>query len=136
VSTETNDNDLIVVVLSLSFNFTMRGALTVFVALAAGVAAQKSGCQKVADVKPPEDPLKLLPPGKAVFPCDFGAPVPMGKVPSGCAKYEVIVARGTSEPGPLGVIVGDPVVARVQRDMPGVKVRGYPVQVNSPGELD
>jgi hypothetical protein len=41
------------------------------------------------------------------------------------------IARGTSEPGDFGMIVGDPVVARVKRDMPGVEVRGYPVQVRS-----
>lgn len=38
-------------------------------------------------------------------------------------------ARGTSESGDLGMVVGDPLVARVKRDMPGVNVRGYPVQV-------
>jgi pimeloyl-ACP methyl ester carboxylesterase len=27
------------------------------------------------------------------------------------------------------MIVGDPLVARVKRDLPGVEVRGYPVQV-------
>jgi cutinase len=42
----------------------------------------------------------------------------------------IFEARGTSEPGDLGIIVGDPLVARVKRDMPGVNVRGYPVQVS------
>jgi hypothetical protein len=27
------------------------------------------------------------------WPCDFGKPVPFGKVPTGCAKYEVIVGQ-------------------------------------------
>jgi len=58
----------------------------------------------------------------------MGAPIPFGKVPTGCAKFEIIVARGTSEPGDLGMIIGDPLVARVKRDMPGENVRGYPVQ--------
>jgi hypothetical protein len=40
-----------------------------------------------------------------------------------------LLARGTSEPGPLGVVCGDSVLARIQRDLPGVKVIGYPVQV-------
>jgi hypothetical protein len=44
-------------------------------------------------------------------------------------KMVMGVARGTSESGDLGMIVGDPLVARVKRDMPGVNVRGYPVQV-------
>lgn len=106
----------------------MLKALTILAAIAAEVTAQ---CQKVSEIKIPEDPLKQLAPGKATFPCDFGAPVKLGNIPTGCAKHEIIVARGTSEVGPFGVIVGDPLVARVQRDMPGVNVRGYPVQVRT-----
>lgn len=37
------------------------------------------------------------------------------------------VARGTSEPGSFGLIVGDPLVAAVKRQVPGA--RGYAVQV-------
>jgi pimeloyl-ACP methyl ester carboxylesterase len=37
-----------------------------------------------------------------------------------------IPARGTSEPGAFGSVVGDPLVARVKRDLAGS--RGYPVQ--------
>jgi len=91
-----------------------------------GVEAQQ--CQKTSDVKPLENPLMQITPGKAVFPCNFGAAIPLGKVPTGCAKFEIIAARGTSEPGEFGMIIGDPLVARVKRDMPGVNVRGYPVQ--------
>jgi hypothetical protein len=46
------------------------------------------------------------------------------------------VARGTTEPGDIGMIVGDPLVARVKRDMPGVEVRGYPVQVSEGSQFD
>jgi len=74
--------------------------------------------------------------------------LPWGKFPKGAARLnlfmvcfaseypectlciDLFTARGTSEPGPLGVICGDPVLARIQRDLPGVKVLGYPVQVN------
>jgi len=73
-------------------------------------------------------PLK---PDVAQFPCDMGTKIPKGTVPTGCSDLEIIVARGTSEPGNLGTVVGDPLVARVQRDLPGVKVRGYPVQYNA-----
>jgi hypothetical protein len=38
-------------------------------------------------------------------------------------------ARGTSEPGPYGVIVGDPLVKNVVAAMPGA--RGYAVQVRN-----
>jgi hypothetical protein len=41
------------------------------------------------------------------------------------------IARGTSEPGDLGVIVGDPVVARCKRDIGAQTCRGYPVQVSN-----
>ncbi|KAF2666113.1 alpha/beta-hydrolase [Microthyrium microscopicum] len=49
-----------------------------------------------------------------------------GPAPKGCSKYELIVARGTGEPGPFGTIVGDPLVASVTKTLPGS--RGYAVQ--------
>jgi hypothetical protein len=53
--------------------------------------------------------------------------VALGPAPKGCSSYEIIVARGTGEPGPFGVIVGDGLVNRVKRLVPGA--RGYAVQV-------
>jgi len=103
----------------------------VLAAFAVGVYAQ---CKTVAQIEkdiaanPNPDPLRQLDPKEAVFPCNFGAAVSLGKVPSGCGKLEFIYARGTSEPGPLGVVCGDPVLARLKRDLPGVDVLGYPVQ--------
>ncbi|KAF2670969.1 alpha/beta-hydrolase [Microthyrium microscopicum] len=95
---------------------------------AASPVAVKGKCKKTSDTKSFPDPLKQFAPGAAQWPCDMGAAIPFGPVPKGCAKLEVIVARGTSEGGDLGVVVGDPLVARVARDLPGVTVRGYPVQ--------
>jgi hypothetical protein len=43
------------------------------------------------------------------------------------ALSDVFIARGTSEPGPFGVIVGDPLVTNVVAAMP--LARGYAVQV-------
>jgi len=103
----------------------MRCSIVLAALAAVSVEAQ---CQKTTDVVALKDPLEQIPPGKAVFPCNMGAAIPLGKVPTGCAKFEIISARGTSEPGQLGIIIGDPLVARVKRDMPGVNVRGYPVQ--------
>ncbi|KFH43451.1 cutinase-like protein [Hapsidospora chrysogenum ATCC 11550] len=64
---------------------------------------------------------------------EMGEPVPMipEHIPAGCSDYEVLVARGTSEPnyaegGKFGVIVGDPVVSNLTEVLPGS--RGYPVQ--------
>jgi len=54
--------------------------------------------------------------------------VPLGPAPKGCATYEVMIARGTFEPGPFGVIVGDPLMQAVKREMRGENVRGYAVQ--------
>jgi len=87
---------------------------------------------KTCSNEKPVDPSKINPLNQfdgtnVKWPCDFGKPVPYGKVPAGCAKYEVIVARGTSEPGEFGTIVGDPLIARVIRDI-GKDARGYPVQ--------
>ncbi|KAG9254859.1 cutinase-domain-containing protein [Emericellopsis atlantica] len=64
---------------------------------------------------------------------EIGEPVPInpGDIPPGCSDFEVLVARGTSEPnfadgGKFGVIVGDPVVSNLTEILPGS--RGYPVQ--------
>jgi len=54
--------------------------------------------------------------------------VPLGPAPKGCSTYEVMFARGTFEPGPFGVIVGDPLMQAIRKDMPGENVRGYAVQ--------
>jgi len=108
----------------------MRYSIILVAAAAAGIEAQKAACQNTtsAALTQPRDPFVQFAPGRATFPCDMGAPIPFGKVPTGCAKLEIIVARGTSESGDLGMIVGDPLVARIKRDMPGENVRGYPVQ--------
>jgi hypothetical protein len=37
------------------------------------------------------NPLVQFDGSNVKWPCDFGKPVPFGKVPTGCAKYEVIV---------------------------------------------
>jgi hypothetical protein len=71
--------------------------------------------------------------------------VPFGPNPSGCSKFEILVgeceprplvsstnnsaARGTSEPGPFGVIAGDPLVKNVAAAIPDS--RGYAVQVST-----
>jgi hypothetical protein len=39
------------------------------------------------------DPMVPFEGGSVQWPCDFGKPVPFGKIPTGCAKYEVIVGR-------------------------------------------
>lgn len=53
-------------------------------------------------------------------------------IPTGCSAFEILVARGTSEPnyevnGKFGIVVGDPVVSNTTLKIPGA--RGYPVQV-------
>jgi len=54
--------------------------------------------------------------------------VPFGPAPKGCSLYEVIIARGTFEPGPFGSVVGDPLMKVIKKDMAGTDVRGYAVQ--------
>jgi len=56
----------------------------------------------------------------------MGGSVPNGPAPKGCSKYELLIARGTGEPGPFGSIVGDPLVATVTKLLPDS--RGYAVQ--------
>jgi hypothetical protein len=66
-------------------------AVTVEAQAPKGKGKGKGKCQRTKDVKPAEDPLVQFSPGSAVFPCDFGAGIPLGKVPKGCAKLEIIV---------------------------------------------
>jgi cutinase len=73
----------------------------------------------------PMVPFEKTPP----WPKNFGTgKIPLGPKPSGCYPFELIIARGTSEPGAFGAVVGDPVLARVQQIMGKDKVRGYSVQ--------
>ncbi|EPS39250.1 hypothetical protein H072_7006 [Dactylellina haptotyla CBS 200.50] len=64
----------------------------------------------------------------------IGEPVPTNPadIPGGCSAYEILVARGTSEPGKFGFIVGDNLVGNVSQVLPGA--RGYPVQY--PASID
>jgi len=56
----------------------------------------------------------------------MGGSVPNGPAPKGCSKYEILVARGTGEPGSFGSVVGDQLVRTVTSELPGS--RGYAVQ--------
>lgn len=50
-----------------------------------------------------------------------------------CADIDVVAARGTFEPGTLGVIVGDPVYASLQRKITGKSLSSY--RVDYPADL-
>jgi len=108
--------------------FILYAALAAF-----SVDAQKKDPYqyKAGDKAPEVDPLVPLdktPP----WPSNFGgSAIAKGPTPGGCAPFELIVARGTSEPGPFGTIVGDPVVARCQRDLGKDVCRGYAVQYDA-----
>jgi hypothetical protein len=93
------------------------------------------------------DPLVPFKSGQPTSSCDFLGDVPYGKIPTGCGDLEVLYgmlspfmlrtmhkltfsARGTGEPGNLGMVVGDPIHARIERDVGAfINVQGYPVQV-------
>jgi Cutinase len=51
-----------------------------------------------------------------------------------CAGIDVVVARGTGEPGTLGIIVGDPVYSALQQALAGQTTSAYPV--NYPASLN
>jgi hypothetical protein len=69
----------------------------ILTALAAAAQAQKAKakCQTVKEIleKPAPDPLVPFTPGSADFPCNMGAAIPLGKVPTGCADLEIIVGK-------------------------------------------
>jgi len=58
-------------------------------------------------------------------------PAPQARA-QGCAAVDVVVARGTQEPGYLGSAVGDPLFAQLQRRVPA-SLSGY--RVNYPADL-
>ncbi|WP_328684922.1 cutinase family protein [Streptomyces sp. NBC_01261] len=50
-----------------------------------------------------------------------------------CSDLDVVAARGTFEPGTLGLIVGDPVFSALQKKITGKTLSGY--AVNYPADL-
>ncbi|MET7654482.1 MULTISPECIES: cutinase family protein [unclassified Streptomyces] len=50
-----------------------------------------------------------------------------------CSDVDVVAARGTFEPGTLGLIVGDPVFSALQKKLTGKKLSSY--AVNYPADL-
>jgi len=58
-----------------------------------------------------------------------GGLVALGAAPASaaCSPVEVVAARGTFEPGRLGVIVGDPVFKALQGRFPKKKLSAHPV---------
>jgi len=64
----------------------------------------------------------------------MAAGIPNGPAPKGCTDFEVLVARGTGEPGPFGVVVGDQIVNAVSKAIPGA--RGYAVQYPASLKMD
>ncbi|MFI7501987.1 cutinase family protein [Streptomyces sp. NPDC049687] len=50
-----------------------------------------------------------------------------------CSDIDVVAARGTFEPGTLGLIVGDPVYSALQRKLTGKSLSSY--RVNYPADL-
>jgi hypothetical protein len=64
--------------------------------LATIVVGAYAQCKTVAQAQaeiasnPNPDPFKLLDPKLAVFPCNMGASVPLGKIPQGCGQLEFI----------------------------------------------
>jgi cutinase len=73
----------------------------------------------------PRRPLTIL--ALAVCAAVAAAPAAPGparasaRAAASCAATELVVARGTSEPGTLGVIVGDPLAKALRAQRPGLK---------------
>lgn len=60
-------------------------------------------------------------------------PASAGRAATTCSDVDVIVARGTGEPGTLGMFVGDPVYRALQAKITTKKLSAYPV--NYPASL-
>lgn len=61
-----------------------------------------------------------------------GLPAPAASA-AACSDIDVVAARGTFEPGTLGLIVGDPVHSALQRKLTGKNLSSY--KVNYPADL-
>jgi cutinase len=59
---------------------------------------------------------------------------PLTAAAATCSTVDVVVARGTAEPGRLGIVVGDPVYGALQASLAGRSTTSYPV--NYPATLD
>lgn len=99
----------------------MRSATLLFLVSALGANASPQGAGPAAGCQALPKEVKMGP-GVEMKPQD---------IPSGCSDFEVLVARGTSEPnfaqgGKFGVVVGDPVIGNLTKVFP--TARGYPVQ--------
>jgi cutinase len=62
--------------------------------------------------------------GLAVTACTGGGSGTIGRP---CTDVELVVARGTGEPGTLGIIVGDPLLAATRTAIAPRSVAGHPV---------
>jgi cutinase len=62
--------------------------------------------------------------GLAAAACTGGGSGTIGRP---CTDVELVVARGTGEPGPLGIIVGDPLLAATRTAIAPRSVAGHPV---------
>jgi hypothetical protein len=82
-----------IVVTAFLSDFAKMKCALVLAAMAVSVSAQ---CKSVGQIEkeiasnPNPNPLKQLDPKEAVFPCNFGASVTLGKVPQGCGQLEFI----------------------------------------------
>ncbi|MFC9999637.1 cutinase family protein [Nocardia sp. NPDC127526] len=81
-------------------------------------------------------PARLLGAAAAAMLIAVGGGLAVGGAPTahayGCAEVDVVVARGTEEPGLLGAAVGDPLVGALRDTLP-MSVSAY--RVNYPADL-
>jgi hypothetical protein len=68
-------------------------SLSALVLVASCLAVAQGGCRYLNEIQVPADPLQQLAPGSFTLPCDYGASVPLGKVPTGCAQLEIVVGK-------------------------------------------
>jgi hypothetical protein len=73
----------------------MKYSILLAAVTASAVEAQKAQCQNTTspELRQARDPFIQFAPGKATFPCDMGAAIPFGSVPTGCANFEIIVGQ-------------------------------------------
>jgi hypothetical protein len=70
-----------------------KQSLSALVLAASCLVVAQEGCRYLSEIQVPADPFQQLAPRSFTLPCDYGAAVPLGKIPTGCAQLEIVVGK-------------------------------------------
>jgi cutinase len=123
---------------------TLAAALAGGVVITGIALSSSQGIRLSAGAAPPASTPPAAAPAASAAPATAAAPAAAATAPAmaatptaaaapaaaaaNCTTYQLVDARGTGEPGPLGVIVGDPLFAALQKALAPATVSSFAVQ--------